>query len=271
MPSRPRRGRRGPARAGADARADLVVVGPEAPLVAGVADELRRAGVAVFGPSAAAARIEGSKGFAKEVMRAAGVPTAETLSVARVAVRRQGRRARGRQGRLRLPRRRRSSTPRCARSRALGEPVRDRGAARGRGALGLRARRRQQRARRCPVARLQARRRRRHRARTRAAWARTRRSRSSAPAASPSSSRPSTARSSPSCAARDTPFIGLPLRRADAHRRRPARARVQLPLRRSRDAGRSCRGSRATSLEALAAAAAGDLGEVELGVADTPR
>ena len=63
--------------------ADLVVVGPEAPLVAGVADELRLGGVAVFGPSAAAARIEGSKAFAKEVMRAAGVPIAETMSVAR--------------------------------------------------------------------------------------------------------------------------------------------------------------------------------------------
>ena len=63
--------------------ADLVVVGPEAPLVAGVADELRHAGIPVFGPSAAAARIEGSKTFAKDVMRAAGVPTAESLSIAR--------------------------------------------------------------------------------------------------------------------------------------------------------------------------------------------
>jgi phosphoribosylamine--glycine ligase len=62
---------------------DLVVIGPEAPLVAGVADELRQAGIAVFGPSTAAARIEGSKSFAKEVIRAAGVPTAATLSVAR--------------------------------------------------------------------------------------------------------------------------------------------------------------------------------------------
>src|SRR5881227_2654799 len=62
---------------------DLVVVGPEAPLVAGVADQLRHAGIAVFGPSASAARIEGSKQFAKEVMRAAGVPTAEPLAVAR--------------------------------------------------------------------------------------------------------------------------------------------------------------------------------------------
>jgi phosphoribosylamine--glycine ligase len=63
--------------------ADLVIVGPEAPLVAGVADDLRHAGVAVFGPSAAAGSIEGSKRFAKDVMSAAGVPTAEPLPVAR--------------------------------------------------------------------------------------------------------------------------------------------------------------------------------------------
>jgi phosphoribosylamine--glycine ligase len=62
---------------------DLAVIGPEAPLVAGVADELRRNGVAVFGPGRAAARIEGSKSFAKDVMAAAGVPTAESLAVAR--------------------------------------------------------------------------------------------------------------------------------------------------------------------------------------------
>ncbi|NCD17945.1 MAG: phosphoribosylamine--glycine ligase [Actinobacteria bacterium] len=55
---------------------DLVVVGPEAPLVAGVADAVRAAGIHVFGPSAAAARLEGSKAFAKEIMAAAGVPTA---------------------------------------------------------------------------------------------------------------------------------------------------------------------------------------------------
>ncbi len=55
---------------------DLVVVGPEAPLVAGVADVVRERGIAVFGPSGAAARIEGSKAFAKEVMAAADVPTA---------------------------------------------------------------------------------------------------------------------------------------------------------------------------------------------------
>ncbi|MDQ3628359.1 MAG: phosphoribosylamine--glycine ligase [Actinomycetota bacterium] len=55
---------------------DLVVVGPEAPLVAGVADAVRAAGIACFGPSAAAAEIEGSKAFAKDVMASAGVPTA---------------------------------------------------------------------------------------------------------------------------------------------------------------------------------------------------
>ena len=61
-------------------RVGLVVVGPEAPLVAGLADELRRRGIAVFGPSAAAARIEGSKAFAKDVLAAAGVATAQTLA-----------------------------------------------------------------------------------------------------------------------------------------------------------------------------------------------
>src|SRR4051794_22253722 len=57
-------------------QADLVVVGPEIPLVAGVADAVRDAGIACFGPSAEAAQIEGSKAFAKHVMTAAGVPTA---------------------------------------------------------------------------------------------------------------------------------------------------------------------------------------------------
>ncbi|MET8462986.1 phosphoribosylamine--glycine ligase [Micromonospora zamorensis] len=56
--------------------ADLVVIGPEAPLVAGVADAVRAKGIAVFGPSGAAAQLEGSKAFAKDVMTAAGVPTA---------------------------------------------------------------------------------------------------------------------------------------------------------------------------------------------------
>ena len=54
---------------------ELVVIGPEAPLIAGVADPLRAAGIAVFGPSKAAAALEGSKSFAKEVMASAGVPT----------------------------------------------------------------------------------------------------------------------------------------------------------------------------------------------------
>lgn len=62
---------------------DLVVIGPELPLVLGLADALRRFGFLVFGPSAAAARIEGSKAFAKEIMAAAGVPTAARLAIAR--------------------------------------------------------------------------------------------------------------------------------------------------------------------------------------------
>ena len=62
--------------------ADLVVIGPEAPLVNGVADALRASGVAAFGPDADAARIEGSKAFAKEVMTAAGIPTARAVVAA---------------------------------------------------------------------------------------------------------------------------------------------------------------------------------------------
>ena len=58
---------------------DLAVIGPDPPLVAGVADVLRAGGISVFGPSAAAARIEGSKTFAKEIMAAADVPTAQVL------------------------------------------------------------------------------------------------------------------------------------------------------------------------------------------------
>ncbi|WP_461032145.1 phosphoribosylamine--glycine ligase [Streptomyces mayteni] len=58
--------------------AELVVVGPEAPLVAGVADAVRDAGMPAFGPTAEAARLEGSKAFAKEIMAAAGVPTARS-------------------------------------------------------------------------------------------------------------------------------------------------------------------------------------------------
>ena len=60
---------------------DLVVVGPEAPLVAGVADALRAVGIPVFGPSAAAAQLEGSKGFTKDLCRANGIPTADYVRV----------------------------------------------------------------------------------------------------------------------------------------------------------------------------------------------
>lgn len=67
-----------------EVKADLVVVGPEAPLVAGVSDQLRAAGFAVFGPSAAAAQLEGSKGFTKDLCLANGIPTADYVRVDRV-------------------------------------------------------------------------------------------------------------------------------------------------------------------------------------------
>ena len=68
-----------------DIAADLVVVGPEVPLVAGLVDDLERAGIAAFGPSGDAARLEGSKLYAKEAMREAGVPTAEHTLAASAA------------------------------------------------------------------------------------------------------------------------------------------------------------------------------------------
>jgi phosphoribosylamine--glycine ligase len=75
----------GIARACREQRVDLLVVGPEAPLVAGLADRVRRDGIPVFGPGAGAAEIEGSKAFAKDVMRAAGIPTAEYATFEEVA------------------------------------------------------------------------------------------------------------------------------------------------------------------------------------------
>ena len=63
-----------------DLQVDLVVVGPEKPLVNGVADALRKVGIATFGPSAMAAKLEGSKDFAKQVMHDAGVPTARSFT-----------------------------------------------------------------------------------------------------------------------------------------------------------------------------------------------
>lgn len=64
---------------------DLVVIGPEAPLVAGLADRVAREGIPVFGPTAAAAEIEGSKAFAKEIMASAGIPTAEYAAFTELA------------------------------------------------------------------------------------------------------------------------------------------------------------------------------------------
>ena len=64
---------------------ELLIIGPEAPLVAGVADAVRQRGIAVFGPGAAAAQLEGSKAFAKRIMDAAGVPTGRAVSAGTLA------------------------------------------------------------------------------------------------------------------------------------------------------------------------------------------
>ncbi len=72
-------------RAVAEQRIDLTIVGPEAPLAAGLADRLRAAGRAVFGPGAAAARLESSKAFAKEILKRAGVPTARSRAFTNVS------------------------------------------------------------------------------------------------------------------------------------------------------------------------------------------
>ena len=120
---------------------DLAVIGPEAPLVAGVADELRRNGVAVFGPGRSAARIEGSKSFAKDVHGRGRRPDRRVAGGRACSLCRQGRRARGREGRVRL---RDGRAARRGAARRLGVPRadRDRGAPRRRGGVGLRARRR---------------------------------------------------------------------------------------------------------------------------------
>ncbi len=245
-----RRGRRGAARPRADRSGSTSRVGPEAPLVAGVADELRHNGIAVFGPSAGAARIEGSK----------------TLREGRDA---GGRRADGR--------RRSRSRGRRVWSRPTGSPAgkgvfvcrtqeeldaglaaavglrraaRDRGAARGPGAVAVRALRRSGRRSRSRRRRTTSEPTTATRARTRAAWARTRRCPASARPPRRSSSSRCTCRCSRELAARGAPFSGPALRGADADRGRPAGARVQLPLRRPGDAvdraparGRPARGA----------------------------
>ena len=161
LPSRARRRRRGLLGLARSLDVDLVVIGPEAPLVAGVADALRRNGIAVFGPGRAAARIEGSKSFAKEVMAAAGVPTAEPLAVARppCVVKVDGLAAgKG----VFVCETAEAARRRPARGGRLRRPDRDRGAARGRRDLGLRARGRARRRPAAGGAGLQADRRRRH-------------------------------------------------------------------------------------------------------------
>ena len=213
--------------------ADLVVIGPEAPLVAGVADELRHAGIAVFGPGAEAAAIEGSKTFAKEVMAAAGVPAAARLPVATApcVVKADGL-ASGKG--VFVCRTSAEVSAGVEAAAALGGPLVIEELLEGPRGLALRALRRPAR----PAARsgagLQAGPRRRrgaeHRRYGRLLPASGARRRRGARRADPP------ARRRRARAPRHA-LHRLPVRRADADRRRPARARVQRPLRRPRDPG----------------------------------
>ena len=252
----PRRRRRGRARRSSRPRARRPSTssssGPRRPLVEGLVDALEAAGIPAFGPSGAAARLEGSKLFAKELMAEAGVPTAshavlrsheealEQISRASYPGGAEGRRAGRGQGsdHLRDARRRRARPPPSSSTeRRFGETRGGpRGVPRRRGALAARPLRRRERGAAGARPGLQADRRRRRGARTPAAWAATRRSRASRPTrSSRSSTRPPAGRRGDG-AARDA-LPRRPLRRADDDRRRAQGARVQHPLRRPRDAG----------------------------------
>ena len=230
---------------------DLVVIGPEGPLVAGLADELAARGIAAFGPSAAAARLEGSKEFAKEVMQAAGVPTAtwsavDDVEAGMAAIERYpvvlkfdglaagkgvviaADEAEARDGAGGFPRR----APLRAR------PRRRRGVPRRRGALAAGAVRR--RAGRCRwrPPRTTSGSSTATRGRTPAAWAPTRPCPASDPSACRSSRRSSTSRSSTCCASAARPFTACSTP-GSCSPTGPLGARVQRALRRSRDAGRA--------------------------------
>ena len=255
VPSSAPRMRRACSRCATTLGVDLVVIGPEAPLVAGVADTLRHGGIAVFGPSArgrADRRLEdlreGGHGGRRRpdagqarrarppcVVKADGLAAGKGVFVCHTEAEVQAGTERGRRTRRRAG---------------------DRGAARGPGGLAVRAHA-------TAATRCRLRRRRTSsgsatatRARTPAAWARTRPSLARRAAEVESSSRRSTGPCSRELARRGTPFRAA-LRRADADRRRAARARVQLPLRGSRDAidppaarGRPARGARRRPPEA---------------------
>ena len=237
--------------AASEEQAGLVIVGPEAPLVEGVVDALEEAGIPAFGPSAEAARLEGSKLFAKELMAEAGVPTAshevlrshqeaiEKIDERLVSRRAQGRRAGGGQGRDHL--RQRGRCPRRGGRLLRGAPLRPhRGGAGGvpgrRGAVTAGALRRRERGAAGARPGLQADRRRRRGTEHRrhgqllaGAGLRPGRGRGIGRRGPP-------ARRRGDGPARDT-VSRRPLRRADADRGRRPGAGVQHPLRGPRDAG----------------------------------
>ena len=234
-----------------DAGVDLVVVGPEAPLVDGLVDALRAAAVPCFGPVREAARLEGSKLFAKEMMEAAGVPTGRHRVVRTVAegleaidsypavIKADGLAAGKGVVIAADEAEAHAALVAMLEERRFGDhPVLVEELLVRRRAVGARALRRRARAAARARARLQAHRRRRHRPQhgrdgrvlagrgDRAGAARGDR-RDRAPARARRAARPR------------HPVPGRALRRADADRRRAAGARVQRPLRRPRDAGRA--------------------------------
>ncbi len=201
-----------------DNSVDLVVVGPEAPLVAGVADKLRTRGIPVFGPSKAAAALEGSKTFAKRIMDEAGVPTggasrAGTIAEAIAALDRYGApyvvKADGlAAGKGVLVSQDRDARDRARRLLAAARQRSGRGVSRRRGGLAVPAQRRPHRAPALAPRRTTSASSTTTRARTRAGWAHTRRCPGCPRASSPTSSRPSPCRRSGSSrASRSRSFV----------------------------------------------------------------
>ncbi len=244
--------------------ADLYVVGPEAPLVDGLADELRAQGRLVFGPGADGAQLEGSKAWMKDLLATAGVPTAEHATFSDLdagarpprppdpALRGEDRRARGRQGRGRdrvadRGAQRRGRLPVGRRVRRRGPHPGHRGGSHRAGAVPARGVRRRPRPCRCPPRRTSSGSGTTTRGPTRVGWGRTHRCRSVDDALVDDVMDRFLEPTLAALRDRGIDYRGVLYAGSDAHARRPEADRVQRPLRRSRDARWSRPGSRRRS------------------------